>query len=240
MRKILKVLTVLLLSMAFTPGLLADPWNVNDPIDYTVPALGTSWIGGYVYNPVQPVLEGYGGLFKIHNNNTGADIYTFCLEMDENIHDGDYVAGISDSAQNGGRNTDSGDPLGDATKWLYGQYLDGASGYQNAQALQLAIWWLEGEFHDWGGSDPLAAWASFYNGRVSGIGTLAAGYIQAAEAAEAAGTAIPSDIRVLNLKDTINGGCSQDYIIRVVPEPASLLLLGTGLIGLALVRRRIG
>lgn len=228
-------LPVLALVFALSPGLLADPWNVGDQVTYSL-ASGNR-IGAYTYGGT---FLGYGGLFEITNQTTGVKVYTFCLEIDEFISNPSYVQGVSGIAQLGGRNTNSGDPLSDAARWLYAQYLAGAVGYQNVKALQLAIWWLEDEFYDWQKGSYATAldnWAAFYNGKVSGVGTAAKNYVTAALAN--AGSA-PSNIYVLTLRggsDGVSGAQRQDYLVRV-SEPTTLILLGSGLLMTGLLRRR--
>ncbi len=235
MRKPLFALPLLAVTMFVSPRVWADPWNVGDEVTYYLAS--SNRIGAWTYSGT---FLGYGGLFKITNQDTGAEVYTFCLEMDEFISNPSYVQGVSGIAQLGGRNTNSGDPLSDAARWLYAQYLSGASGYQNVKALQLAIWWLEDEFYDWqkgSYATPLDNWAAFYDTKVSGVGTTARNYVQNALAN--AGNA-PSNIYVLTLRggsDGVSGAQRQDYLVRV-SEPTTLILLGGGLVATGLLPRR--
>jgi len=196
------------------PGLAtALPWNVGDDVSIVLTIGVPSGFGSS------------GGLFTVTNLDTGAQIQTFCVELDEFI--GSKVADVSDDiAIGGGRNTDSGDPLSDETKWLYWRFTEGYS--FNVKALQLAIWLLEGEYYDVGD------WKTWYVSQ-GGDGSLAEAAVSYVALAQ--GQHTTADIKVLDIAYA-SGNPGQSYLIRI-PEPMTISLLGLGLLGVGIAARRM-
>jgi len=210
--KIMMMLAVAILSVA--PA-LADSWNVNDHIDYTLTnAVSTPY--------------GSGGLFTIKNIDTNAVIKSFCIELDEHIYDNDRVAGISNAAVAGGLGGPNPDPISSSTDWLYAQYAQNNASYQDVQALQLAFWMLEDEIT----ADTALGWATagyFTSGLLARANSYVADALLHDTGSYGSG--------VLNLKGATDETPHQSQLTHV-PEPATILLLSLGMIGLEGVRRK--
>jgi hypothetical protein len=181
-----------------------------------------------------------GGEFKadIQSNGIGTDFLTFCLERNEYFSYGELlrVDTISTSAVaggvGGGVGTPPADPLDPRTAYLYYLFSTGAlPGYDylpetgparvaDANSLQNLIWYLEAE--------GIAAPAT---------GSQGAAWLILANAN--AGTSLWG-VQVLNLVHASNGSRSQDQLYYPVPEPGTLLLLGSGILGVALLSRKRG
>jgi len=204
--------------------------------------VASAWSYPVAKDQIIYISHGYGttngGEWKISDSSGEYLFTTFCLERDEYLdRNKPFIVGdISAMADNGGVNTNSGDPLSNETKWLFWHYIQEdldnlVNGYtynsnQGADALQRAIWKLEEEIVNT--NDSLA------NQLISIAQANSAGFVE--------------DVAVINLKWP-NGCNGQDLLVagdpyvppqdEPVPEPSTFLLTGLGLLGAALIRRKM-
>lgn len=190
-------------------------------------AFGTAGIA----NPIT-LQDGVGsvnaGIFKVLINGVYS-FDTFCLERSETVnYNTPYNYTINTYAIAGGGGSVGGqDDISAATAYLYTQFRAGAYDKTDADAmsaLQVAFWILEDEY------DPSNSTTfETYETKAQEYITLAAG---------ASGI---GNVRVMNLyitNATTGAIENKQSMLMLVPEPVTLLLLGLGLLGIGVVKRK--
>lgn len=225
MKKI--ILTIVLMSLLFVSSSFATQINITR-------------YSGY--------FSGSGGEFNISNydsevtNNYVAGktlikggFESFCLEAHESVTiPGVYNAVLNSeykAIQGGNGSTTGFDVISVGTAYLYSlfatgnligyDYTVGTGRVASAKALQEAIWSLEDET---GGN--ISAYQALL---ISKFGSLANAKMDVTSANN-------YGVSVLNLY-TAGGALAQDQLV-LVPEPSIMLLLGLGLIGVGVLRRK--
>ena len=180
-----------------------------------------------------------GGAFIAQDTTSGFRWNSFCLEMNEYIDlSGNFsVASVGASADNGGvgnsgtpgvmTKVGNSDPISSQTAFLYYKYatggiagITGAGTGMQQMALQNVFWYLENEIASLP-SDP---------------GGFGAAYLALAKTADAENY---YGVAVVN-PTYPNGTLAQSQLVYVpvsVPEAGTLILFGTGLVGLVGYRR---
>ncbi len=173
--------------------------------------------------------DGSGGAFwaDLNNDQSGddGDFLTFCLERNEFFTPGvEYYYSTGTGAVGGGYAGGNPDPIDSVTINLYTLFLNGTLGVDTdaeGNALQEAIWFEEQELN--------------VNVTINSLSLLAQGYLAQAAAFQNQNNYL--GVKVMNVYSKQNGEQKQSMLM--VPEPGMFLLLGPGLLGLGLLRRRM-
>jgi hypothetical protein len=201
-------------SMLLLPILTLTLWSISFATPISIKVGDEIKISGQT--PYATVSGGRGGPYTAYSPKGYWDNFlTFCLEVDEylNFSNAFLVGNISTATDNGGKNTNKGDPLSDFTAYIYTKTVSGAF-IDKLDYVQYAIWYEEGEIDSLTQNLQLfydSEHSNYINSGWSGLG----------------------NVRVINLTD-LSGNKMQDLIVSVPEPPASAtLFFGIGLIGVA-------
>lgn len=227
MKKVMSLTVVMVAMMALVP-LMAQAYTMT-VVDYDLTARGLNRVIGGVSDEVWEGHPGYTGDFTVTVRDDQGQPLTndnffaaYCVDPRSPIDVGDTLwTAVRPSLFNDG--------AGLKAAWLFETYYDSASSDSERAGLQLAIWEVVKEDGDYSVSN-----GNFYidGGDINTINS-ANDYL--------ANLTTNFDAGNLNSEYMIfTDAEKQDLIVKVgVPEPSTMLLLGSGLLGVVALKRKM-